>query len=52
MNADSRQAGALIHRVDALDLPHIDQMGHVPAYDNSEVNGNWQMKTWRNISAQ
>jgi hypothetical protein len=37
MNADSRQAGALIHHVDALDLPHIDQMSHVPAYDNFQL---------------
>jgi hypothetical protein len=37
MNADWRQAGARIHSVDALDLPHIDQMGHVPAYDNFQL---------------
>ena len=34
MNTDGRQAGGRIHHVDALDLPHIDQMSHVPTYDD------------------
>jgi hypothetical protein len=37
MNANWRQAGASIHSVDALDLPHIDQMSHVPAYDHFQL---------------
>jgi hypothetical protein len=32
MNADARQAQGLIHRIDSLDLPHIDQMSRVSAF--------------------
>ena len=40
MNADARQAGALIDRVDALDLPHIDHVSHVPAYNDFQLMPN------------
>jgi hypothetical protein len=40
MNADLCQPGALIHRVDALDLPHVDQVSHIPAYNDFEFMPN------------